>query len=153
VEAVRAELAPWSTQPPLLIKLAPELGVAELTELLPAVESWGIDGWVLTNTWGGSITRGGTTYPGGWSGKKVREASRASLVAARAISRQPIISVGGIDSGDEARARIAAGASLVQVYTGWIYEGPDMVKRINKGLLEFLKRDGFKNIQEAVGTL
>jgi len=64
----------------------------------------------------------------------------------------PIIAVGGIDSAEEAYRRIRLGASLIQIYTGLIYEGPGLVKRINKGLVEMLKRDGYSSITEAVGV-
>jgi dihydroorotate dehydrogenase len=64
----------------------------------------------------------------------------------------PIIGVGGIFNAEDAYDKIKAGASAVQVYTGWIYEGPGAVKRINKGLLRFLERDGFGSISEAVGV-
>ena len=65
----------------------------------------------------------------------------------------PIIGVGGIFSAEDAYRKIRLGASLVQVYTGWVYEGPSLVPQINRGLLKLMDRDGFKNIREAVGTL
>ena len=64
----------------------------------------------------------------------------------------PIIGVGGIDSGQSAFEKIAAGASAVQLYTGMIYKGPTIVKEIKKGLVDILKEKGFKNIIEAVGS-
>ena len=64
----------------------------------------------------------------------------------------PIIGVGGIDSPKAAYERIRAGASLIQLYTGLVYEGPALIKWINKGLVHFLERDGFGSIGEAVGT-
>ena len=64
----------------------------------------------------------------------------------------PIIGVGGIDSGQSAFEKIAAGASAVQLYTGMIYKGPTIVKEIKKGLVDILKEKGFKNIVEAVGS-
>ncbi len=63
-----------------------------------------------------------------------------------------LIGVGGIFSAEDAYKKIKAGASLVQVYTGWIYRGPGLVSDINRGLVKLLERDGFKNIQEAVGA-
>jgi dihydroorotate dehydrogenase len=65
--------------------------------------------------------------------------------------RLPIIGVGGIFDAQDAYAKIRSGASSVQIYTGWIYEGPSAVKRINKGLLRLIERDGLKHISEAVG--
>ena len=64
----------------------------------------------------------------------------------------PIIGVGGIFTADDAYEKIRAGASAVQIYTGFIYEGPAAVKRINRGLIRLMERDGFQSISEAVGT-
>ncbi|MBI2915620.1 MAG: dihydroorotate dehydrogenase (quinone), partial [Elusimicrobia bacterium] len=63
-----------------------------------------------------------------------------------------LIGVGGLFTAEDAYQKIKAGASLVQIYTGWIYGGPATVSRINRGLVSFLERDGFKNVQEAVGV-
>jgi dihydroorotate dehydrogenase len=65
--------------------------------------------------------------------------------------RVPIIGVGGIFTAEDAYDKIKAGAAAVQIYTGWVYEGPGAVKRINQGLLKLLERDGLRNISEAVG--
>jgi dihydroorotate dehydrogenase len=71
----------------------------------------------------------------------------------RAVGGQvPIIGVGGIFTADDAYEKIKAGASAVQIYTGFIYEGPAAVKRINQGLLRLIERDGFQSITEAVGS-
>ena len=64
----------------------------------------------------------------------------------------PIIGVGGIFTAADADEKIRAGASAVQIYTGFIYEGPAVVKRINRGLIRLLDRDGFESVSEAVGT-
>ena len=64
----------------------------------------------------------------------------------------PIIGVGGVDSGESAFEKIAAGASAVQLYTGLIYKGPNIVKEIKKDLIQILKSKGFANINEAVGS-
>jgi len=66
--------------------------------------------------------------------------------------RLPLIGVGGIASAEDAYARIRAGASLVQLYTAFIYEGPGLVRRINRGLLDLVHREGFRSVTEAVGT-
>ncbi len=65
--------------------------------------------------------------------------------------RLPIIGVGGIFTAEDAYEKIKAGASAVQIYTGWIYEGPGAVKRINLGLTRLLKQDGLSHISEAIG--
>src|SRR5690606_20891418 len=91
---------------------------------------------------------------GGISGRPVRERARAlvSRIHANTRGEIPIIGVGGIFSADDAWDRICAGASLIQLYTGLIYEGPGLVKRINRGLLERLERRGFGSIRDAVGS-
>jgi dihydroorotate dehydrogenase len=66
--------------------------------------------------------------------------------------RIPLIGVGGIFTAEDAWEKICAGASLVQLYTGFIYNGPGIVRQINKGLVEILRREGFANIAEAVGS-
>ena len=66
--------------------------------------------------------------------------------------RFDIIGVGGVFTAEDAYKKILAGASLVQIYTALVYEGPGVVKRINRGLVDLLRRDGFSNIREAVGA-
>jgi dihydroorotate dehydrogenase len=121
VDAVAERLARGrGRRPPLLLKLAPELQGEALESLVRAAEAWGIGGWVLTNTLAG---RHGD-LEGGWSGRPLADAARASLARARAVTRLPIVSVGGILDAEEAAARRALGADLVQLYTGWVFSGP-----------------------------
>ncbi len=129
VEEMSAHLAGWKgRKPPLLLKIAPEIRDRQLAELIGQAESWGIDGWVLTNTLGGQ--RAENSLVGGWSGVPVASDSRRSLLEARRHTTRPIISVGGIMDEEEALSRIQGGASLVQLYTGWIYGGPTLPARI-----------------------
>ena len=114
----------WKTRVPLLLKLAPEIHGSDLVELVQAIEPLGLDGWVLTNTLGGSYGAGKHQLQGGWSGKPLTDPSRNSLVEARKATQKPIISVGGIFTPEEALSRISGGADLVQIYTGWIFGGP-----------------------------
>ncbi len=123
LSAVNAVIAQWSRRPPLLLKLAPELEGESLAQLISEIESSKsepIDGWILTNTLGGEHLG----KVGGWSGGALTEASRKSLVTARAASKLPIISVGGILTEEEALERRRLGADLIQIYSGWIYGGP-----------------------------
>ena len=122
VAAVFEPMTSWETRPPLLLKLAPEVRGDDLVKIIAAAEGWGIGGWVLTNTLGG--TRG--EQAGGWSGRSVTEPARQSLEAARAATRLPIISVGGIMDAEEAALRIRLGANLVQIYSGWIFRGSQL---------------------------
>jgi dihydroorotate dehydrogenase len=91
---------------------------------------------------------------GGLSGEPLRPLALQSLRDFRSASggELPLIGVGGISTADDAWERIRAGASLVQLYTAMVYEGPHIARRIALGLAERLKREGFANIEEAVGT-
>jgi dihydroorotate dehydrogenase len=90
--------------------------------------------------------------PGGLSGRPITKlvTSFVAHIYRATGGRLPVIGVGGIFDGQDAYDKIKAGASAVQIYTGWIYEGPGAVKRINRGLLRLLERDGLKHISEAV---
>ena len=140
---------------PLLIKVAPDLDDEALASIVAVARNGGAVGLVATNT---TIRRDGLTTrtdeTGGLSGAPLRE--RATAVV-RTLYRcaggaLPIIGVGGVFSADDAYAKIRAGASLVQLYTGMIYEGPRVAHRIARGLVDLLARDGFTHIREAVGT-
>ena len=141
-------------QKPLLVKIAPDLTFEAINEVLEVCKQHNVAGIIATNT---SISREGLKSQinevGGLSGKPVK--TKATQII-RHIHKHspglPIIGVGGIFTAQDAYEKIKAGASLVQIYTGFIYQGPSIVKKINKGLLELIKRDGFKNISEAVGV-
>ncbi len=120
VSRIRAEFAHWKAKPPIYLKLAPEVLGETLENILSAEKNLGIDGWVLTNTLGG-FWKGAN---GGWSGGALGTLGRDCLDRVRGRSRLPILSVGGILERREVDLRIARGADLVQVYTGWIYFGP-----------------------------
>lgn len=147
-------------QKPVLLKIAPDLNEHQLNDIIEVVLATKIDGVIATNT---TITRDGLhTSPariehigmGGLSGRPVRTMSTNVIryLYTKSGGAFPIIGVGGISSAEDAYEKIRAGASLVQVYTGLIYEGPGLVKKIKKGLVELLLRDGFSSVQEAVGT-
>ncbi|HEY8449952.1 MAG TPA: quinone-dependent dihydroorotate dehydrogenase, partial [Bacillota bacterium] len=139
---------------PLLVKIAPDLGMEELEAILAAALEAGVAGVIATNT---TVrregVRGAAGQAGGLSGRPLRERSTRVIAAVYRLTggRLPIIGVGGIFSGDDAYEKIRAGASLVQVYTGLIYEGPSLPARINRRLLALLERDGFDRLAAAVG--
>ncbi len=91
---------------------------------------------------------------GGLSGAPLTRLARQRIVDFRAATggRIALVAVGGIDSGAEAYARIRAGASLVQLYTALVFQGPGLARRIARDLSALLERDGFKNVAEAVGA-
>jgi dihydroorotate dehydrogenase len=141
-------------QKPVLVKTTVDFSFAEIDELLEVCRTLKIDGIVCTNT---SLSREGLKTPtneaGGLSGQPIKKKSTGVI---RHIHKQmpslSIIGLGGIFTAQDAYEKIKAGASLVQIYTSLIYEGPFVVKNINRGLVNLLKRDGFKNISEAVGV-
>lgn len=139
-------------RPRLFVKISPDELLGE--EFVTIAMECGFDGVVATNTTLGREGLGGSPpADGGMSGRplfaKSTEVLRRLYRAAK--GRLIFIGVGGVFSAEDAYEKILAGASLVEVYTGFVYEGPALVKRINQGLVRLLARDGFKSIQEAVG--
>lgn len=142
------------TSKPVLLKIAPDMSVEAGVNLsLTAVDN-GAAGIIAANTTTDYSVLPGARPSGGISGQALREKSYLFFrgLAQALFPRTVLISVGGIDCGREAYRRIQAGASLVQIYTGLIYEGPGLVQRVNRELLALLDRDGFRNICEAVGS-
>lgn len=141
-------LASAKADAPVLLKLAPDLTFEQMDEVLALVEKHKLAGIVATNT-----TIDHPAPPeGGLSGAPLRARATECIRHLRRQSKLPIIGVGGIFSAADAYEKIRAGASLVEVWTGLIYEGPGLVRDINRGLLRLLERDGFGSIAEAVGT-
>lgn len=120
----------WKPIPPLFFKFAPELATDELVALVRAGDEIGASGYVLTNTLAGNWK----SHSGGWSGPVLKERSSKALQQIRSQTKSAIISVGGIDTVEEARRRMDLGANLIQIYTAWIYEGPQFPRRIIEGL-------------------
>ncbi len=142
---------------PILLKVAPDMSDEQMRDVVHLAVSEGLSGIIATNTTlsrEGLVSRLHKEEVGGLSGMPLKERSTAWIKEMyEEIGEEiPIIGVGGIFTGDDAYEKIRAGASLIQVYTGMIYEGPSIVKSINKRLIELLERDGFNNIQEAVGA-
>jgi len=117
---------------PVFVKLSPDLEERQLADAVAACGSAHASGLVLVNT---TVTRPkGVCFDGGLSGPPLAARARETLAEVRRLTSLPLVSVGGIDSPAEARARIEGGASLIQVYTGLIYEGPALVTRILRSL-------------------
>jgi dihydroorotate dehydrogenase len=143
--------------PPLLVKLAPDLAGDDLPAIVATCVSAGIAGLVVSNT---TIARPpglhgrNVSQAGGLSGTPLFAPSTAMLarVARLAAGRLVLIGVGGVASGREVLAKLRAGASLVQLYTGFTLHGPALIPRIKRELLAALAEDGFADVQAAIGA-
>lgn len=142
------------TDKPILLKIAPDMTPEDAVALAKMAVEKGADGIIATNT---TIDYSLVKHPksiGGLSGAVLKQKSFEifEAIAKELYGKTTLISVGGIDSAEEAYKRIKAGASLVQIYSGLIFHGPDMIMNINKGLIQLLKADGHTNITEAIGA-
>ncbi len=146
--------------PPLLVKIAPDLSDEDVDAVADLALGIGLSGIVATNT---TIARAGLRSSdrvvqacgaGGLSGAPLRRRSLEVLVRLRRRlgERLVLIAAGGVEDADDAWARIRSGASLVQVYTGFIYGGPLFVSRLARGVSERAERDGFTRVQDAIGV-
>ena len=144
---------------PLLVKLSPDLDRRELESIVEVIERLKIDGIIATNT---TVSRDNLRTDakrvaacgeGGLSGRPLKDTATHMIATLYELTggRIPIIGVGGIFTAEDAWEKIAAGASLVQLYTGFIYQGPRIVQHINEGLTKILEREGFANLEVAVG--
>jgi dihydroorotate dehydrogenase len=144
---------------PLLVKLSPDLTTPELEMIIEVVQELKIDGVIATNTTIGrpnlqsSMQVINACGEGGLSGKPLASRSTEMIADLFRLTRGklPIIGVGGIFTAADAWEKIAAGASLVQLYTGFIYQGPGVAKAINDGLAMLIDKAGFENLEAAVG--
>jgi len=137
---------------PLFVKVAPDLSAAEIDDIARVAIDGRVDGLIVANT---TLARDGVDSPeaGGLSGQPLFDRSTAVLRAMRDATggALPLIGVGGVASGAQAYAKLAAGASAVQLYTGLIFEGPGLVTRIKAELATLLRRDGFASVAAAIG--
>lgn len=144
---------------PLLVKISPDLERRDLEMIVDVILRLKIDGIIATNT---TISRDNLRTDrkrvdacgaGGLSGKPLTERATHMIADLYQLThgRIPLIGVGGIFTAEDAWEKICAGASLVQLYTGFIYQGPRIVRQINEGLVRILEREGFATIEEAIG--
>jgi dihydroorotate dehydrogenase len=144
---------------PLLVKLSPDLEQRDLEMIVDVIEQLKIDGIIATNT---TISRDhlrtdakrvAACGEGGLSGQPLKHVSTKMIAQLYELTggRIPLIGVGGIFTAEDAWEKISAGASLVQLYTGLIYQGPNIAQQINEGLSSILSREGFANLDAAVG--
>ena len=149
--------------PPIFVKIAPDLSLKDIDKICQLINDEKINGIIATNT---SIDRLGLDHTfikktgnllseekGGLSGKPLRHKANQIIKHIHKIDKNlTLIGVGGIDSPEAAWERIASGASLIQVYTGWIYKGPRLVPEILQGILKQLNYYQISNIKEAIGS-
>ena len=144
-------------RPPLLLKIAPDLNDEDLSDIAAVALGGALDGLIVSNTTiarPDSLRSAHAKETGGLSGAPLLDAATAVLRRMYTLTegRLPLVGVGGIASGADAYAKIKAGASLVQVYSALVYQGTGLVTRINRELIQLLKRDGFASVADAVGA-
>jgi dihydroorotate dehydrogenase len=140
---------------PLLVKLSPDLPEPAVEDALDLVDEFDLDGVVAVNTTTrrpDSLRSANAHEEGGLSGKPIEDESTRLVRFVAERTDVPVVGVGGVSDAAGAYAKIRAGASLVQLYTALVYEGPTLARDINRGLLELLERDGFDSVREAIGA-
>jgi dihydroorotate dehydrogenase len=144
-------------RPPILVKIAPDLSPGAVEPIVESALQHGIQGLIISNT---TIARPAPlrsalkSQAGGLSGPPLREAATALLkrVAKVTQGRLTLIGCGGVGSGADALEKIKAGASLVQLYAAFAYDGPALIPRIKRELAAAMRREGFSSVAEAVGV-
>jgi dihydroorotate dehydrogenase len=154
LEAILGTLADAGASP-LLVKLSPDLPGPAVEDALAVVDDFDLDGVIATNTT--TDRPAGLRSPkraerGGLSGDPIEDRSTGMVRFVAERTDVPVIGVGGVSDASGAYAKIRAGASLVQLYTGLVYEGPTLARDINEGLLDLLERDGYDSVADAVGA-
>jgi dihydroorotate dehydrogenase len=140
---------------PIFVKVAPDLELSALDEVVEVAAEAGIAGIIATNT---TLSRSALTAQtqeaGGLSGAPLRARSLEVVqhLGRLVRGRMALIGVGGISSPEDVLAMLAAGASMVQIYTALIYEGPAIVRLLNRGLVRFMGEGGYRSLQEASGA-
>lgn len=150
----RDEYAPHA---PLYVKIAPDLTIAEMEDVAAVLLETGIDGMVVSNTTNArpeSLLSRNKNEAGGLSGAPIKNRSTECIRTMYRLTNGtiPIIGVGGVGSGRDAYDKLKAGASLIQVYSMMVYEGPGVISRIRKELADILVENGYKSVEEAVGA-
>jgi dihydroorotate dehydrogenase len=152
-----AILSSIATNKPVFVKIAPDLGEGGLEALIAVCMAQEVAGLIISNTTTArpeTLRSGNRTQAGGLSGKPLMDPSTALLKRAYRLAGRDLmlIGAGGIFSAADALDKILAGATLVQLYTGFAYQGPALIPRLKKGLAASLAQRGFKNVTEAIGA-
>ena len=139
---------------PILVKVGPDSTREALAELVDMLSGHDVAGYVATNTTTdhSDLTSQHRDERGGVSGAPLEEKATETVRTLHAHTDEPIVGVGGVRDAETAYRKIRAGATLVQLYTGFIYGGPGTARRINRGLVDLLADDGFTSVSDAVGV-
>jgi dihydroorotate dehydrogenase len=152
--AVRA--ARGDAKTPIFLKVAPDLEPADIDDIATVLGSHPLEGLIVSNTTIGrpALSSHDAEETGGLSGAPLKALALQRLRNFRAATGGsiPLIAAGGIESAEDAWDRIRAGASLIQIYSALVYEGPGLAMRIKRGLPALMARDGYESIAEAIGT-
>lgn len=155
-EARQEQVAAGKPRRPIVVKLAPDIAEADLPGIVEVLVARAVDGIAVGNTTlqrTGLIDARQSAEPGGLSGRPLFMRSTIVLARVHQLARgaMPLIGIGGIDSGRTAIAKIEAGASLLQLYTGLVYEGPALLARLQQELAAYLEHGGHARLADAVG--
>src|SRR5262245_6814232 len=156
LEAREALVSAGAPRRPIVVKLAPDIAEADLEPVVGVLVRRGVDGIAVSNT---TLARDGLAEAalareaGGLSGRPLLQRSTAMLARVFLLTggRVTLIGIGGIDSGGAAIAKIEAGATLLQIYTGLVYEGPGLIARIKSELVAYMQREGLNSMGDATG--
>lgn len=157
LDALLSSLDRIPTGKPIFIKFSPDITRDNIDQIIQVVEQHRVHGLICTNLTkkrdNPKITDENVPPLGGMSGKIVEDMANDMIkyLYAKVKNKYVIIGCGGVFSAEDAYRKIRLGASLVQLITGMIYQGPQVISEINRGLVQLLKRDGFTNISQAIG--
>ncbi len=149
LDALLSAIDPIPTTKPIFLKLSPDLTSHEVDSILELAKKHRVHGFICTN-----LTKKHSLGLGGLSGKAVEDLANTQLkyVYKKTEGKYILIGCGGIFAAQDAYKKIKAGASLLQLITGMIYEGPQTISELNRGLVQLLKKDGYASIHEAIGV-
>ena len=147
----------YASHAPVYVKIAPDLSLSEMEDVAAVVIETGIDGMIVSNTTNArpeSLVSPNKREVGGLSGAPIKNRSTECIRTMYKLTNGtiPIIGVGGVGSGRDAYEKLKAGASLVQVYSMMVYEGPGVVSRIRKELADLLVENWYKSVEDVVGA-
>lgn len=145
---------PWR---PILVKLAPDIDPEDLSQIIECLQINTVDGIIVSNT---TVSRDGIAdtavagEAGGLSGRPLFQASTKMLATVFQLTEGhiPLIGVGGIDTPEKALEKILAGASLIQIYTGLVYEGPKLIQNIKKKIVNYMAQHEYQNVSDMIGA-